>query len=224
MAGVRADRRGSSSGSGQTTTEYLMILGIMTAIASVLLAQMYSPLRTILQGVTQCMIDSTLNGVDCATSEAYLAPPPPPKPAPPPPPPPPPLPPITGATLPPPPPPPKPSPAPSPAPVSHPPPPPPPKSPPPRPPPPPPPQLYAVGNPMVNGKWLDWCLTPGQGCGQAAADAYCRSKGYSTAVYIKMVATTQPTSYLGNGQSCTVPMANVAWQRCFRFEGITCKR
>jgi hypothetical protein len=201
---------------GQTTTEYLMISATFTAIAIVVLAVVHEPFRQVLQDVTQCVIDSTINGEPCLVG---AAPPELPLPTPPAATPPasPSLPPAPVGTLPQPPPPSGPKPAP-PAPRPRPP------APAPSPPSAPTSPYLAVGNPLIdnNHYWLDYCLVgPGQECGQPAADAYCRSRGYSVAVAFKEIATTQPTKAIGNGAMCTVTQP---WQRCFRFEYITCKR
>lgn len=41
---------------GQTTTEYLMIVGLITACAIVLLELMYPALRASLRAVAECML------------------------------------------------------------------------------------------------------------------------------------------------------------------------
>jgi hypothetical protein len=47
---------------GQTTTEFLMISGIITAIAVFLLATTYVPFRQSLQDFTVRMLNDTLEG------------------------------------------------------------------------------------------------------------------------------------------------------------------
>jgi hypothetical protein len=50
-------RRGSGIGrrGGQTTTEYLMIAGIMTAIGILILAWMFVPWRSTMEDVADCV-------------------------------------------------------------------------------------------------------------------------------------------------------------------------
>jgi hypothetical protein len=48
--------------SGQTTTEFLMISGLITAVAIFLLGTTYVPFRAALQDFTSRMLNDTLEG------------------------------------------------------------------------------------------------------------------------------------------------------------------
>jgi hypothetical protein len=50
-----AARRARRAERGQTTTEYLMIAGIMTAIGILILAWMFVPWRSSMQDVADCV-------------------------------------------------------------------------------------------------------------------------------------------------------------------------
>ncbi len=50
---------------GQTPTEYLMVAGIMTAIAILILIYMYAPWRDTMRDVTDCVRED-----DCAALDA----------------------------------------------------------------------------------------------------------------------------------------------------------
>lgn len=61
---------------------------------------------------------------------------------------------------------------------------------------------------------LDFCQQFGQNCGQAAADQYCRIKGYERATKFESEPAT-PTRVIGSGQECK-------GSRCAGFKFIVC--
>jgi hypothetical protein len=54
-----------ASQAGQAMTEYLVISGLITAMAIGVLNIMYGPLQNIMQRVTQCVIDASINQTSC---------------------------------------------------------------------------------------------------------------------------------------------------------------
>ena len=71
---------------------------------------------------------------------------------------------------------------------------------------------------FANGKRLDWCYRDAQDCGQPAADAWCKTKGYNRAVhFIKAVdiGVSSPTQVISTGTVC-----NQSY--CDGFSSITC--
>lgn len=72
--------------------------------------------------------------------------------------------------------------------------------------------------PMWKGDRLDWCRDWSIGCGQAAADAYCKARGYQNAINFKQAAnigSTQQTRLIGTGAVCDQDF-------CDGFKAITC--
>lgn len=57
-------RRPARARDGQTTTEYLMIAGIMTAIGILILLWMYQPWRSTVQDVADCVRTDDCEAVD----------------------------------------------------------------------------------------------------------------------------------------------------------------
>jgi hypothetical protein len=68
-------------------------------------------------------------------------------------------------------------------------------------------QDFAVGGravfdrPEVNGVALDWCVTWGTDCGQAAADRYCQTQGYGRSIGYLSYAPGR-TYVPGDGRTC----------------------
>jgi len=59
--------------------------------------------------------------------------------------------------------------------------------------------------PNWKGDRLDWCLNWSQGCGKAAADAYCQASGYQNATDFAMtpdIGTSQKTRLISTGAVC----------------------
>jgi hypothetical protein len=74
--------------------------------------------------------------------------------------------------------------------------------------------------PKIDGYRLDWCYKWGIQCGEAAADRFCKSKGYDQSVNFAMAAdigASTPTKLLGTGQICEDDF-------CDGFAKITCER
>jgi hypothetical protein len=73
-------------------------------------------------------------------------------------------------------------------------------------------------SPVYRGYRLDWCLRWAEGCGQEAADAWCRLKGYQYAVRFEIdedIGGITPTKIIGTGQMCTEDF-------CDGFKSIEC--
>jgi len=73
---------------------------------------------------------------------------------------------------------------------------------------------------MMGDVPLDHCLTFGKDCGRPAADAFCRSQGFSRSESFneEMVATTRTP----NGQLCDQSFAPNRAPFCGRFTHIDC--
>lgn len=72
--------------------------------------------------------------------------------------------------------------------------------------------------PKYKGNRLDWCRGWSVGCGQAAADAFCKVMGYTNAVDFvedNDIGATSPTRLIGTGAVCDQNF-------CDGFETITC--
>ncbi len=81
---------------------------------------------------------------------------------------------------------------------------------------PPAPKLFE--KPMYNGKRLDWCHGWDQDCGQVAADAFCKTNGFSRAKAFEQdphIGDAQPTRVIANGAVCDQAVCN-------GFKVITC--
>ena len=79
---------------------------------------------------------------------------------------------------------------------------------------------FTFNVPRHNGYRLDVCRTWGQGCGQAAADAFCRINGYERAISFEIdpkIGAVSPTMTLGDQRVCDQP-------QCDGFRWITCTR
>lgn len=71
-------------------------------------------------------------------------------------------------------------------------------------------------SPTVNGYDLDYCREWGINCGQPAADAYCRSKGFVRAIDFAVQHNHQRTRVINGGQVCDGGY-------CDRISEVTCK-
>ena len=72
--------------------------------------------------------------------------------------------------------------------------------------------------PAHDGHRIDACLNWGADCYQPAADAFCRSKGFTQAVRFRIakdIGATHPTMVMGEGKLCDMP-------HCDGFEFIKC--
>jgi hypothetical protein len=75
-------------------------------------------------------------------------------------------------------------------------------------------------NPTFEGKRLDVCLVWGDQCGQAAADAWCKTQGFDGAFAFevdKAIGAQTPTIVMTDRKICDQP-------NCDGFKTITCKR
>jgi hypothetical protein len=74
--------------------------------------------------------------------------------------------------------------------------------------------------PKLGGLRLDWCLTPGHGCGAPAATAFCQSHSLRRAVAFTKasnIGSFTRTRSIGSGTICKSP-------DCDGFAAITCVR
>jgi hypothetical protein len=72
--------------------------------------------------------------------------------------------------------------------------------------------------PMYNGERLDWCHAWDKDCGQIAADAFCKTNGFSRAKEFAQdphIGDAQPTRVIANGAVCDQAVCN-------GFKAITC--
>ncbi|HMQ58002.1 MAG TPA: hypothetical protein PKE65_05595 [Rhizobiaceae bacterium] len=72
--------------------------------------------------------------------------------------------------------------------------------------------------PKWGGDRLDWCVNWAQGCGKAAADKFCQTKGFSTAKAFVMdpnIGNAHRTRLIGTGAVCDQGF-------CDGFRKITC--
>lgn len=85
---------------------------------------------------------------------------------------------------------------------------------------PPPTPAGRFDTPMMGNLPLDHCLQYGTNCGQPAADAFCRSKGYARATDFgeEIVASTRTAS----GQLCDISFAPTRGPFCGRFTYVNC--
>jgi hypothetical protein len=82
----------------------------------------------------------------------------------------------------------------------------------------PPAQEQVFADPMANSLPLDGCLYFARECGQAAASAWCASKGFGTATKFTGFRNVPQTYVLGDGSVCqTGPTVT-----CGTFTSITC--
>lgn len=75
-------------------------------------------------------------------------------------------------------------------------------------------------DPIYKGNRLDWCRDWAVGCGQAAADAYCKSKGFGQATDFEEdndIGGSSPTRLIGTGALCDQDF-------CDGFASITCSQ
>jgi hypothetical protein len=76
----------------------------------------------------------------------------------------------------------------------------------------------SFGKPKYKGNRLDWCVNWSVGCGQEAATAWCKTKGFAKAVGFKMapdIGVATPTRLIGTGAVCDQGF-------CDGFTFITC--
>ena len=74
-------------------------------------------------------------------------------------------------------------------------------------------------NPMISGHRLDWCRNWATDCGQPAADAFCRARGYPGATSFAPahnIGASSPTKVISTGQICDQAF-------CDGFSRITCR-
>lgn len=69
--------------------------------------------------------------------------------------------------------------------------------------------------PLIKGMRVDWCLTWGTDCGQAAADHFCKAQGYARAETWRW-EHVEPTIVQGDGNQCS------GKDRCGGFSFIRC--
>ncbi len=74
-------------------------------------------------------------------------------------------------------------------------------------------------HPTVGGEPLDWCLETGRACGEPAARAWCRARGYERERGFRIVLADahSVTRTLGDRRRCT-------GRHCHGFEYIRCSR
>lgn len=77
------------------------------------------------------------------------------------------------------------------------------------------PRTKTFTDPKVDGLALDFCQFWGDGCGQAAADAWCLSQGYERALRYEVQVDTPPTRIIATGQTCDQEF-------CDRIVAVTC--
>ena len=62
-----------------------------------------------------------------------------------------------------------------------------------------------INNPRFRGDRLDWCYSWGQGCGQQAATAYCKARGFNRARAFRIaenIGARQRTRVISTGAVC----------------------
>lgn len=74
----------------------------------------------------------------------------------------------------------------------------------------------SFAQPKIRGYALDLCARWGKGCGKPAADAFCRKRGYKTAVDYAVRRDSPPTRVIGDGKICKGAF-------CDRIVAVTCK-
>lgn len=70
-------------------------------------------------------------------------------------------------------------------------------------------------DPLVDGVALDYCLEWGSGCGEPAADAWCRAQGYAGASTFEVRTAAPPTRIFSSGRICDMVF-------CGRIISLTC--
>jgi hypothetical protein len=70
-------------------------------------------------------------------------------------------------------------------------------------------------DPLVDGVALDYCLEWGSGCGEPAADAWCRARGYAGASSFEVRTAAPPTRIFSSGRICDMVF-------CDRIISLTC--
>lgn len=75
-------------------------------------------------------------------------------------------------------------------------------------------------NPSHHGFLLDYCKTFAHQCGQPAANAYCKRRGYTKAIYYtKASSGSRQTMTIGENSIC-----DPRFHRCDTFHSIKCKK
>jgi len=72
-------------------------------------------------------------------------------------------------------------------------------------------------DPREHGRALDGCYEFDSDCGEAAADAFCKDKGYEKASAYSEIVSEEETMTIGDHAVC-----DPAWHGCSAFESITC--
>jgi hypothetical protein len=80
------------------------------------------------------------------------------------------------------------------------------------------PYRRVFANPTAGGLRLDFCLAGGADCGGPVADAFCRARGFSDALYARADAESgrSATRALGSGEVCN-------GSKCRGFQQIICR-
>jgi hypothetical protein len=64
-------------------------------------------------------------------------------------------------------------------------------------------EVVAIDKPRLGDFRLDWCLEWSHTCGKAAADEFCRRKGFAeSASFVKAPRVGERTRVIGTGQVC----------------------
>jgi len=80
------------------------------------------------------------------------------------------------------------------------------------------PNVATFHYPHYLGYRLDFCRRYGQNCGAPAADAFCRSQGYTGATRYKIARDVGPTRILGTDRICQAHSCDgFRWIRCEGF-------
>jgi hypothetical protein len=82
-------------------------------------------------------------------------------------------------------------------------------------------EVVVFGEPQVKGMRLDWCLYWARGCGQLAANAFCRTQDFDDALRFAIDQNLGRrgivTVVLGDGRLCGAAT-------CSGFRSVTCER
>lgn len=72
-----------------------------------------------------------------------------------------------------------------------------------------------IKDPKVGGIALDYCRSWAKDCGKPAANAYCRTRGYSKAVKFGKADNKPPTRVIDGGKVCKAPQCDrISWVVC----------
>jgi hypothetical protein len=75
-----------------------------------------------------------------------------------------------------------------------------------------------VPNPQIDGRPVDWCLTPTKQCGKPAADRFCEMRSMGHAVRFSGQRSETRTYILGTREMCDL----TRFDHCDRFTEIVC--